>query len=150
MADVLNEWDAISPLLLEIAAGGASHDAPTVAASEVRQQLAGATVLRRDVEYVFTLEEGLPAVWERHARVGERLQEALPEYGFEVFAEDGHRLPQLTAVRLPEGAVVLYDQRQPPARRLNPTHKRGNSSCQGRYRALRSRRRCCPPRAVRR
>ncbi|MGH3897365.1 MAG: pyridoxal-phosphate-dependent aminotransferase family protein [Pseudonocardiaceae bacterium] len=51
------------------------------------------------------LEEGLPAVWERHARVGEGLQAALPEHGFEVFAADGHRLPQLTAVRLPEGVV---------------------------------------------
>ncbi|MGH3918400.1 MAG: alanine--glyoxylate aminotransferase family protein, partial [Pseudonocardiaceae bacterium] len=49
------------------------------------------------------LEEGLPAVWQRHARVGERLQAALPEHGFEIFAEQGHRLPQLTAVRLPEG-----------------------------------------------
>ncbi|MGQ0716372.1 MAG: pyridoxal-phosphate-dependent aminotransferase family protein [Pseudonocardiales bacterium] len=51
------------------------------------------------------LEEGLPAVWERHARVGERLQAALPEHGFTVFAEQGHRLPQLTAARLPEGVV---------------------------------------------
>jgi alanine-glyoxylate transaminase / serine-glyoxylate transaminase / serine-pyruvate transaminase len=51
------------------------------------------------------LEEGLPAVWERHARVGEQLQAALPEHGFAVFAEQGHRLPQLTAVRLPEGVV---------------------------------------------
>ncbi|MGH3671671.1 MAG: pyridoxal-phosphate-dependent aminotransferase family protein [Pseudonocardiaceae bacterium] len=49
------------------------------------------------------LEECLPAVWERHARAGERLQSALPELGFEVFAEQGHRLPQLTAVRLPAG-----------------------------------------------
>ncbi len=49
------------------------------------------------------LEEGLPAVWERHARIGERLQDALPEFGFELLAEKGHRLPQLTAARLPEG-----------------------------------------------
>lgn len=49
------------------------------------------------------LEEGLPAVWERHAQAGERLQAALPEYGFELFAEPGHRLPQLTTARLPEG-----------------------------------------------
>ncbi|MGH3941507.1 MAG: pyridoxal-phosphate-dependent aminotransferase family protein [Pseudonocardiaceae bacterium] len=49
------------------------------------------------------LAEGLPAVWERHARIGEQLQAALPELGFEVFAAQGHRLPQLTAVRLPEG-----------------------------------------------
>jgi alanine-glyoxylate transaminase / serine-glyoxylate transaminase / serine-pyruvate transaminase len=49
------------------------------------------------------LQEGLPAVWERHARTGERLQAALPEFGFEVFASPGHRLPQLTAARLPPG-----------------------------------------------
>jgi 2-keto-4-pentenoate hydratase/2-oxohepta-3-ene-1,7-dioic acid hydratase in catechol pathway len=36
MGDVLNGWDEISPLLLEIAGGGAAHDAPTIAASEVR------------------------------------------------------------------------------------------------------------------
>ncbi|MGH3886942.1 MAG: pyridoxal-phosphate-dependent aminotransferase family protein [Pseudonocardiaceae bacterium] len=51
------------------------------------------------------LEEGLSAVWERHAQAGERLQAALPKHGFEVFAEQGHRLPQLTAVRLPEGVA---------------------------------------------
>jgi len=51
------------------------------------------------------LEEGLPAVWERHARIGELFAAALPELGFEVFAEQGHRLPQLTAVRLPSGVV---------------------------------------------
>ena len=49
------------------------------------------------------LEEGLPAVWERHMRVGEQLQTALPKHGFELFAEPGHRLPQLTTARLPDG-----------------------------------------------
>ncbi|HEX6403423.1 MAG TPA: alanine--glyoxylate aminotransferase family protein [Pseudonocardiaceae bacterium] len=49
------------------------------------------------------LEEGLPAVWERHSQAGERLQAALPAHGFELFAEPGHRLPQLTAARLPDG-----------------------------------------------
>ncbi len=49
------------------------------------------------------LDEGLPAVWERHARTGERLQAALPERGFALFAEPSHRLPQLTAARLPDG-----------------------------------------------
>jgi alanine-glyoxylate transaminase/serine-glyoxylate transaminase/serine-pyruvate transaminase len=48
------------------------------------------------------LEEGLPAVWERHKRVGEKLQAALPKHGFELFADPGHRLPQLTATRLPD------------------------------------------------
>ncbi len=49
------------------------------------------------------LEEGLPAVWERHARVGAQLQRSLPDLGFELVAEDGHRLPELTAARLPAG-----------------------------------------------
>jgi alanine-glyoxylate transaminase / serine-glyoxylate transaminase / serine-pyruvate transaminase len=50
------------------------------------------------------LDEGLDAVWERHRRVGARLQEALPEFGFRLAAEQGHRLPQLTSAWLPEGA----------------------------------------------
>jgi alanine-glyoxylate transaminase/serine-glyoxylate transaminase/serine-pyruvate transaminase len=49
------------------------------------------------------LEEGLPAVWERHAQVGEQLEASLSGVGFELVAEDGHRLPQLTAARLPAG-----------------------------------------------
>ncbi|MGH3908429.1 MAG: alanine--glyoxylate aminotransferase family protein, partial [Pseudonocardiaceae bacterium] len=39
------------------------------------------------------------------ARIGEQLQTALPDLGFELLAEQGHRLPQLTAARLPEGMV---------------------------------------------
>jgi alanine-glyoxylate transaminase/serine-glyoxylate transaminase/serine-pyruvate transaminase len=49
------------------------------------------------------LEEGLEAVWDRHARVGGQLQEVLPGIGYEVVAAAGHRLPQLTAARLPDG-----------------------------------------------
>jgi alanine-glyoxylate transaminase/serine-glyoxylate transaminase/serine-pyruvate transaminase len=49
------------------------------------------------------LEEGLPAVWDRHMQAGQQLQAALPEHGFELFAEPGHCLPQLTAARLPDG-----------------------------------------------
>ena len=49
------------------------------------------------------LDEGLPAVWERHRRIGELLQAALPALGFELVAPDGHRLPQLTTARLPAG-----------------------------------------------
>jgi alanine-glyoxylate transaminase/serine-glyoxylate transaminase/serine-pyruvate transaminase len=49
------------------------------------------------------LEEGLEVCWERHARAGALLQEALPGLGFSVVAEEGHRLPQLTTTRLPEG-----------------------------------------------
>ncbi|HEY3241650.1 MAG TPA: alanine--glyoxylate aminotransferase family protein, partial [Acidimicrobiia bacterium] len=49
------------------------------------------------------LAEGLKAVWERHARVGEQLQGVLPGIGYELLAAEGHRLPQLTTARLPEG-----------------------------------------------
>jgi alanine-glyoxylate transaminase / serine-glyoxylate transaminase / serine-pyruvate transaminase len=52
------------------------------------------------------LEEGLEARWARHRRVGERLQAALTERGWSLFAEDGHRLPQLTAATAPAGTDV--------------------------------------------
>lgn len=48
-------------------------------------------------------EEGLEARYARHARVGARLQAALVERGFRLFAQEGHRLPQLTSALLPEG-----------------------------------------------
>jgi alanine-glyoxylate transaminase/serine-glyoxylate transaminase/serine-pyruvate transaminase len=57
------------------------------------------------------LAEGLEAAWQRHARVGERLQESLPGLGFKLLAEDGHRLPELTAVGLPEGLDDLTARR---------------------------------------
>jgi len=49
------------------------------------------------------LDEGLPAVWERHADAGRRLQEGLTELGLELFAAEGWRLPELTTVRVPDG-----------------------------------------------
>ena len=48
--------------------------------------------------------EGLEAAWARHARVGVKLQDGLPELGFRLFAEAGHRLPELTTAWLPDGA----------------------------------------------
>ncbi len=50
------------------------------------------------------LDEGLDAGWARHRRVGARLQHELPRLGFRLVAEDHHRLPQLTAAWLPDGA----------------------------------------------
>jgi len=50
------------------------------------------------------LEEGLEASWDRHAAVGGRLQAGLEKLGFTLLAREGHRLPQLTTARLPEGA----------------------------------------------
>lgn len=48
-------------------------------------------------------EEGLEARFARHARVGGRLQSELEQRGFTLFAQEGHRLPQLTSALLPEG-----------------------------------------------
>ncbi|GLZ41423.1 alanine--glyoxylate aminotransferase family protein [Actinokineospora sp. NBRC 105648] len=49
------------------------------------------------------LEEGLDTVWERHRAVGARLHEGLADLGLTLFAAEGHRLPELTTVRVPEG-----------------------------------------------
>ena len=52
------------------------------------------------------LEEGLEAVWARHAECGRALHEGLEKLGFALFAEDGHRLPELTTVVVPEAVQV--------------------------------------------
>jgi alanine-glyoxylate transaminase/serine-glyoxylate transaminase/serine-pyruvate transaminase len=51
-----------------------------------------------------TLEEGLEARWARHADAGAYLQAGLLERLYGLFAEEGHRLPQLTSVLVPESA----------------------------------------------
>lgn len=48
------------------------------------------------------LDEGLEQAWARHADCGRLLQEGLIKLGFELFAEEGHRLPELTTVWVPE------------------------------------------------
>lgn len=59
-------------------------------------------------------EEGLGARYARHREVGRSLQDALVERGFEPFAAEGFRLPQLTSVRLPGG----IDESEPRRRLL--------------------------------
>lgn len=49
------------------------------------------------------LGEGLPAVHARHHAAGSLLQDGLQEMGLELFAAEGHRLPELTTVHVPEG-----------------------------------------------
>ena len=49
------------------------------------------------------LEEGLEAVWARHAECGRLLHEGLQVLGLQLFAEEGHRLPELTSVVVPDG-----------------------------------------------
>ncbi|MEA3076740.1 MAG: alanine-glyoxylate transaminase / serine-glyoxylate transaminase / serine-pyruvate transaminase [Actinomycetota bacterium] len=60
------------------------------------------------------LDEGLEAAWERHASCGAALQDGLVKLGFELFAEEGHRLPELTTVRLPD---AIAGDREPGVRR---------------------------------
>jgi alanine-glyoxylate transaminase / serine-glyoxylate transaminase / serine-pyruvate transaminase len=49
------------------------------------------------------LEEGLDAVWARHAECGQALQDGLEAMGLELWATKGNRLPELTTVLVPEG-----------------------------------------------
>lgn len=49
------------------------------------------------------LEEGLDAVWARHEAAGHQLQDGLEAMGLELFAAEGHRLPELTTVKVPDG-----------------------------------------------
>ncbi|WP_041546656.1 MULTISPECIES: alanine--glyoxylate aminotransferase family protein [unclassified Nocardioides] len=49
------------------------------------------------------LDEGLETVWARHEAAGRQLQAGLEELGLELFAAEGHRLPELTTVKVPDG-----------------------------------------------
>jgi alanine-glyoxylate transaminase/serine-glyoxylate transaminase/serine-pyruvate transaminase len=49
------------------------------------------------------LDEGLAARWARHHEVGALFQEHIQDRGGRLLAQDGHRLPQLTAFGWPEG-----------------------------------------------
>jgi len=48
------------------------------------------------------LDEGLEASWARHAECGRLLHDGLEALGFKLFAEEGHRLPELTTAWLPD------------------------------------------------
>jgi len=48
------------------------------------------------------LDEGLDASIARHAACGRALQDGLEKLGFRLFAADGHRLPELTTVWVPD------------------------------------------------
>ena len=49
------------------------------------------------------LAEGLEAAQARHAECGALLQDGLEKLGFRLFAEEGHRLPELTTAWVPDG-----------------------------------------------
>ena len=56
------------------------------------------------------LEEGLENSWARHAECGESLQRGLDAMGMALFAEEGHRLPELTTVWVPEALPAGTDE----------------------------------------
>jgi alanine-glyoxylate transaminase/serine-glyoxylate transaminase/serine-pyruvate transaminase len=56
------------------------------------------------------LDEGLEAAWARHAECGEILQKGLQDLGFRLFAEEGHRLPELTTVWVPDDLPAGLDE----------------------------------------
>ena len=67
------------------------HTAPTAMVASLHAGLAR------------VLEEGLEQVWARHEAAGRQLQHGLEEMGLELFAAEGHRLPELTTVKVPDG-----------------------------------------------
>ena len=58
------------------------------------------------------LDEGLEAAWARHQACGDELHRRLPELGFELFAAEGYRLPELTTVRVPDSVTDEAAARQ--------------------------------------
>lgn len=57
-------------------------------------------------------EEGLETRWRRHLRHGRALQAGLEAMGLTLHAQEGHRLPVLTTVRIPEGVDDAGVRRQ--------------------------------------
>jgi alanine-glyoxylate transaminase/serine-glyoxylate transaminase/serine-pyruvate transaminase len=47
------------------------------------------------------LDEGLEVAWARHEACGRALQDGLERLGWDLFADKGHRLPELTTVWVP-------------------------------------------------
>ena len=81
---VMGYWDS---------AGGRSyhHTAPVNAIYALHEAL------------VMLHEEGLENAWQRHRNCHERLVRGLQDLGLEMLVEESARLPQLNAVRIPEG-----------------------------------------------
>lgn len=58
------------------------------------------------------LDEGLDAVHARHHEAGALLQDGLLAMGLELFAAEGHRLPELTSVKVPDDVDSAAVRRQ--------------------------------------
>lgn len=55
------------------------------------------------------LEEGLEAAVARHETCGTQLQDGLEALGLKLFAAQGHRLPELTSVWVPDGMTAAQE-----------------------------------------
>ena len=77
-------------------AGGGRRYHHTVPVPMIQALHAGLAVL---------LDEGLEASWARHDQCGRQLQDGLEKLGFELLAEEAHRLPELTTVWVPEAVL---------------------------------------------
>jgi len=61
---------------------------------------------------VILQEEGLPESWARHRSHHLRLRDGLQTLGLELIVDERHRLPQLNAVRIPDGVEDLPVRRR--------------------------------------
>ena len=57
-------------------------------------------------------EEGLEAAWARHRVNHLKLRDGLAALGLELLVDERHRLPQLNAVRIPDGVEDLPVRRR--------------------------------------
>ena len=57
------------------------------------------------------LDEGLEQTLSRHQSCGDELHNRLPGLGFELWAQDGYRLPELTTVSIPDGLDDVVGRR---------------------------------------
>jgi alanine-glyoxylate transaminase/serine-glyoxylate transaminase/serine-pyruvate transaminase len=58
------------------------------------------------------LEEGLEARWDRHVRNHKAIKAGLQALGLSYIAAEGHQLPQLNAVRIPDGVDDVAGRKQ--------------------------------------
>ncbi|MEQ8718605.1 MAG: alanine--glyoxylate aminotransferase family protein [Acidimicrobiales bacterium] len=68
------------------------------------------------------LDEGLEASIARHRACGERLQAGLVDLGFTLWAQEGHRLPELTTVEVPLDRLPAGTDEAAVRRRLLDEH----------------------------
>jgi alanine-glyoxylate transaminase/serine-glyoxylate transaminase/serine-pyruvate transaminase len=74
------------------------------------------------------LEEGLEERWRRHREAGDYFQAEVRSRGLELLADEGSELPQLTAIRVPDGVDGRAAARPARARDRGRRRPRANSA----------------------